>query len=265
MIPFAPPTLPLKLGVIYQTYNQTGAVFESLRSFRRHFPAVPIRLLSDNGVDVSAIAKYFAAEYIHYSNDLLTHVAPYPFQSPSHGIQQLRRMADAARAFVGCEWLLILEDDVFTRGPIKHAPQAPLSGPCTCAFSPALVQYIRQKHPHLQWVYGYSGCGGTILHIPSFLDAVDWPDDELFKSIEAGGALDSRIPRFGDALLSYVFLNAGYSNGPPWLDQSETSQGRGCPDAAFDHQFKIFYGRPMPKFLAPSTLSSPGSTEEKSP
>ena len=244
MIPFVPPTLPLKLCVVYQTFNQTRAVFEALRSFRRHFPAVPIRVLSDNGVDVAAIAKHFGADYIHCENDTLDHVPPYAFRSPQHAVQQLHRGADAAKACPDCEWMLILEDDVLTRGPIKHPPPAPISGPCTCEFSPALQQYILQKHPHLSWVFGYSGCGGTILHIPSFLDAVDKPDAELLSIIAEGNALDDRVARFGDALLTYMFLAAGYSNGPPWLDQSETSQGRGRPDAAFDHQWKVFYGRP---------------------
>lgn len=238
------PTLPLKLCVFYQTYKEPRATFESLRNFRRHFPDTPIRLISDHGDDVSAIATHFGCEYIHATDDATAHVPPCAFPDTGHLLLQLRRLVDAARFFSSvAEWMLILEDDVLTRGPIKHPPPAPISGPCTMDYTPALQQYIRQKNPHLPWVFGYSGAGGTVLHIQSLLAAIDKPESELLKSVAIGGALDDRIPRFGDALLTYLFLDAGCSNGPPWLDESETSQGRGRPDAAFDHQFKVFYGR----------------------
>jgi hypothetical protein len=245
MISFASPELPLKLCAIYQVYNEPRATFETLRFFRRHFPDTPIRLISDNGQNFSKIAEHFNCDYVHEAEDAVLHVSPCEFKSLRHAVLQIHRGLDAARSFVPpAEWMLILEDDVLTRGPIKHPPPAPISGPCTCEFSAPLVEYIRAKHPHLPWIFGYSGCGGTVLHIPSFLDAVDKPDTELLATIEKGNQLDGRVAKYGDALLTYLMLDAGYSNGPAWLDQSETSQGRGLPDAAFDHQFKVFYGRP---------------------
>ena len=245
MTAFVPPTLPLKLCVFYQTYKEPRATFESLRNFRRHFPDTPIRMISDNGDDESKIAAHFGCEYIQAKDDATAHVPPCAFPDTGHLLLQLRRLVDTARFFEArAEWMLILEDDVLTRGPIKHPPTAPISGPCTMDYTPALQQYIRQKHPHLCWVFGYSGAGGTVLHIPSLLMAIDKPEAELLKAVAVGGFLDDRIPRFGDALLTYLFLDAGFSNGPPWLDESETSQGRGRPDAAFDHQWKVFYGRP---------------------
>lgn len=247
MIPFVVPSLPLALGVVYQTYNQPRACFEALRSFRRHFPDVAIRLISDNGGDFSAIARRFDCDYVHDPIDTLVHVPPCAFPTPRHAVLQMRRAADAAKflaaSSTAAEWMLILEDDVLTRGPIKHPPLSPISGPCTCSYSEPLNSRIRTRYPQMRWVWGYSGCGGTILHIPSLLDAIDKPDAELLAIIQEGEALDGRIAKFGDALLTYLMLAAGYANGPPWLDQSERSQGRGRPDAAFDHQFKTYYDR----------------------
>ena len=247
MIPFAIPSLPLRLGVVYQTYNQPRACFEALRSFRRHFPDVAIRLISDNGGDFSAIARRFDCDYVHDSIDTVAHVPPCSFPTPQHAVLQMHRAVAAAQFLApSAEWMLILEDDVLTRGPIKHAPLSPIAGPCTCPFSEPLNRHIRAQYPQMRWVWGYSGCGGTILHIPSLLDAIDRPDAELLAIIQEGAALDGRVDKFGDALLTYLMLAAGYDNGPPWLDQSETSQGRGRPDAAFDHQFKAFYTRVWP-------------------
>lgn len=234
--------MDLKIGAYYSVYQRPRATYECLKRFRKYFPCAPVRLISNNGMDFSKIAQYFYCDYVYEKEQTLTkrdpHTSSYKFISEELAIEHMSRIKRTCERFSDVDWILILEDDTFVRGPIKHMPPAPLAGPCIVEFTPELKQFIYSKYPWLR-IYGYSGCGGTIIHKEIFLRCMN-----NFPNIEEGRRLDDRIRWYGDALLTYLFLYNGYETGPAWFDHSEVVYNLGSPDAAFDHPYKFFYDKP---------------------
>ena len=231
--------MDIKIAAIYSVYQQPRATYECLKSFRKHFPDAPVHLVSDNGYDFEKMAKYFNCDYTFETLQIITDPWPwYKFNTIELALAALYRFKKTCEKYPQVDWILILEDDTLTRGPIKHMPPAPYSGPCTMEFQPAVIEFIHSKYPWLQ-IYGYSGCGGTIVHRESYLRCM-----QNIPDIEEAQKLDDRIRWYGDALITYMFLYNGFPNGPRWLDQSETTYGKGSPDAAFDHKYKVFYDQP---------------------
>ena len=226
----------IKIGAFYSVYNQPRATYECLKAFRAHYPEAPVWMISDNGLDFSRIAQHFHCTYIHSNDQTGDGTATY-FNRLYQAYLWLSRVRNACERFVNVDWIVILEDDVLTRSTILHIPTAPMAGPCTVPFSDQLVEFVKSKYPWLE-INGYSGCGGTIFHRETFLRCMLSVFD-----ISQAATLDSRVARASDALLTYLFLFNGFEN-KPWLDQSETSHGRGSSTAAFDHQYKKYYGAP---------------------
>ena len=227
----------LKIGGCYTAYQQPRATYECLKSFRLHYPEAPVYLVSDCGYDFSEIAQYFHCDYKYLTNQIWTEPKPYKFHEIYHIFLWLDVLKTAALKFSQVDWILFMEDDMRTRGRIKWVPPAPLAGPCICPYTPELKTFIQKKYPWIE-IWGYSGCAGTILHRETFLRCL-----KNLPNFEEARKLDERVRYYSDALITYVFLYNGYEN-KPWLDQSETSCGRGRPDAAFDHQYKEFYDKP---------------------
>lgn len=226
--------LPIRLSVYFQVFNQPRATYEALKAFRPAYMNVPISLVSDGGGDFSKIAEHFGCSYTFDKEPVFVGARPnMGLPTDEHRTRWFNRLLDACKP--DTDWLLLLEDDVLTRGPIKHFPPAPMAGPCFCCFTDALKLSLLERHKDLA-IFGYSGCGGTILSIPALRKAIDNRPD-----FDAAGKLDSRVALHSDAMLTYLFLYNGFEN-KPWLDFSETCCGIGLPDAAFEHQYKRWYG-----------------------
>ena len=232
----APAPIDIKIAGHYCCYKDKRATYESLKAFREHFPDAPLYLVSDNGDDFSDLAEHFKCDYQHYTessgNGRTTE-----FDTHAQAMKWFRRLENTCRACPEADWIVILEDDVRTQGPIKYPPPAPMAGPCTMPFTEAAKYAIKLRHPDLI-VNGYSGCGGTIISREALLDCMNG-----FYDIGQVALLDNRLARHSDAMLTYLFLWNGYGN-EPWKDHAERSRGVGRIDAAFEHQFKDFYGNP---------------------
>jgi SAM-dependent methyltransferase len=231
--------IDIKIGAHFVYYNNKRATYEALRSFREHYPhqsATPIHLCGDAGDDFGDLAEHFDCLHSHYTcrsgNGRTTE-----FDTKAQAMMWFTRLYNTCVSFDGVDWIVILEDDVLTRGKIRFMPQGPMAGPCTMPFSEAAQMVLKFRHPGLP-IYGYSGCGGTIIHRETYRKCY-----ENFYDISTMALLDSRLGRHSDAMLTFLFLWNGFAN-VPWLDHSELSRGVGRPDAAFDHQFKKYYAWP---------------------
>lgn len=230
----APEPKDIKIGAHFLCYKQKRATLEALRSFRQHFPDAPVDLVNDNGADMSDIAEHFDCNYIHCTESAGNGVTT-AFDTHHQAMLWFRRFESTCERFTDVDWIVILEDDVRTCGPIRYFPPAPMAGPCTMPFSSAAQFAIKLRHPGVT-IRPYSGCGGTIIHRETFLKCM-----QNLYDIGQVTLLDDRLARHSDAMLTYLFLWNGYENAL-WLDHSERSRGVGRPDAAFDHQYKRWYG-----------------------
>lgn len=238
------PPINIKIGAHFLCYKQKRATFEALKSFRQHYPDAPVDLVNDNGDNFKDIADYFNCNYSHYIESSGNGVTT-KFGNQRQAMLWFRRLEETCKKFDKVDWIVILEDDVKTCGPIKFMPPAPMSGPCTMPFSNAAQFAIKLRHPNLI-INNYSGCGGTIIHRETFLHCM-----QNFYDIDQVALLDNRLSQHSDAMLTYLFLWNGFEN-VPWLDHSERSRNVGRIDAAFDHQYKEWYGQPWDASLLAS-------------
>jgi len=226
----------IKIGGHYCCYKDKRATYESLKAFRQHYPEAPVYLVADGGGDdFSKIAEHFKCIY-DQSQEQAGNGKSTCFDSNDKAMIWLNRLKHTCELFTDVDWIVILEDDVFTRGPIKHEPKTPMAGPCTMEFTAKLKSVIKKKHKNLK-IEGYSGCGGTIINREAFLKCM-----ENMFDIDEAAKLDHRLSKHSDAILTFLFLWNGLENSK-WLDHSERSRNVGASDAAFDHQFKEFYGK----------------------
>jgi glycosyltransferase involved in cell wall biosynthesis len=231
--------LDIKVGAHFACYKNKRATFEALKAFRQHFPhqsSSPVHLCSDAGDAFNDLAMHFDCLYTHYTEPVGNGVTT-AFDTQIQAMRWFERLRDTCLRFTDVDWIVILEDDVRTQGPIRYMPPAPMAGPCTMPFTKAAQAAIHARHPHLL-INGYSGCGGTIIHRETYLKAF-----ENFYDIAEAAKLDERLARHSDAMLTFLFLWNGFENAP-WADHSERSRGVGLAEAAFDHQFKAFYSSP---------------------
>lgn len=222
----------IKIGAHYICYKQKRAATEALKSFRKHYPVAPVRLVSDGGDDFSDLAEQFNCAYEHA--DQIGDGKTTAFQNYDQAKKWLDRLRVTCKMMQDADWIVLLEDDVRTQDRISRMPASPIAGPCTMPYSKPAVDYIRMLHPDLS-VRGWSGCGGTIFNRRVFLECFAAPLD-----FEIAEKLDPRIVKNSDALLTWLFLVNGHENSQ-WEDHSERARNMGRLDAAFDHQYKKFY------------------------
>ena len=230
----------LNFAVYMQCYDQKKATFEALRSFRTYYDDINVFLLSDKGLDFSEIAEHFKCDYTYDHSNLA-------YRPCKDMMKWFQRLYDACLYYPDVEWILILEDDVRTRGKIYHTPQAHLAGQGGGnmlgrgkQLNYSLKKYLKELHPDLE-INGISGCGGSIFHRKSFMNAFENTDREKWKIIEHH---DPRTRGATDFALSALFLMHGYITRR-WLDLSEEVTGNFGPGSAFDHQYKYFYGKEL--------------------
>jgi SAM-dependent methyltransferase len=235
-LPVVGDPLDIRIGAHFVCYKNKRATFEALRSFREHYPHAPVRLCNDAGDHFNDLAEHFGCQYAHCTEPAGNGVTT-AFDTIPQAMLWFTRLRDTCLSFTDVDWIVILEDDVRTQGPIRFMPPAPMAGPCTMPFTEAAQFALKLRHPQLT-IHGYSGCGGTVINRKAFLQAY-----ENFYDIGQAVLLDDRLARHSDAMLTFLFLWNGFENAP-WADHSELARGVGRPGAAFDHQFKQFYTAP---------------------
>ena len=224
----------------FLAYRNPKATFECLRSFRQFHPTSIIELVSDGGGDdLADIARHFGCRYRRAQERVGA-----PPRTREMMRDWLHRFADAA-ARCTAEYIMLLEDDVLIRGPIRRASRIAIAGPyCGGArLSPRLMNYLRQRHRHLTSDH-YGGCGGSLFHRESLLEAAAafrFEEFEFFRTLE---------PRIGhaDVFLTTIFLLCGFEYTS--LEDVYCEATGAYPDwktngRSIVHQYKKFYGQKL--------------------
>jgi hypothetical protein len=227
-------------------YRNPKATFECLRSFRQFHPTSMIELVSDGGGDdLADIARYFGCQYRRAEEH-----AGGRRKTPERMRDWLHWFADAAAKCRG-EHIMLLEDDVLIRGPIRCASRIAVAGPYRsyARLSPRLMEHLRRRQPHPTSDH-YGGCGGSLFHRESLLEAAGafrFEDFEYFQTLE---------PRicYGDVFLTMIFLLRGFAYSS--LEDVYCEATGAYPEWKTNgrpivHQYKEFYGRALsPEDLA---------------
>jgi hypothetical protein len=230
------------LGVHYQTWKNRPAVEYVLENFRKYYPNSPIRMVSDAGDDFSDLADKFSCTFVYEDTNVLPRgiLAGHPMSgvtdiTPLGGYTWLRRLYDTCKS-MDTDWILIMEDDVLTKGIIKEYPTTDAGGFAALPLYSPLTQFLLTRNNRNQtWAYGL--CGGGIISRNFFIYAYE-NNIESF-SIKELSKLDDRVVGWTDILLTVfiLFCNGSYS---VWDGVDQLEYGL-TPNAAFQHNVKVMY------------------------
>lgn len=221
----------LNFGVHIQCYKNNKAVDYCLEQFRNYYPENPIRLLSDNGDDFDNLVEKYNIFYKKESKNILP-------KGKINGIdgtyEYLSRINDTCLLF-DTEWILLMEEDVLTKGIIKSFPNTEAAGICSHPFHPELENHLKLKNNNT--ILGYGMCGGSIFKRQTFLDCYQHIDSFNLLELEK---MDPRITGWSDIPLTVFFIINGYSYSI-WDETEQPSANIYYNNSSFEHDFKKYY------------------------
>lgn len=237
----------MELGVFYICYKEKDAVEASLRKFREIYPASPIYLTSDKGLDFSYLKTELGnietvledSEVVGYNGvmvdaDILNNTVNYDYYNKT-AFEFLRRLK-AGCDFCKTDYILLMEPDVYVRGKLTM-PSADLVGPTVNIMPAHIQQYIISVGGKNNGTWGPAG---GIMRREAFNDVyqkiLNNPD-----ILHAGLSMDPRILCY-DYLLAFIFSAYGYT----YTDNPEQTECLRNPNWKFSdykllHQYREHY------------------------
>jgi len=235
------------LGFYLQCYKNPYATYKCLENCRKFYPKNTIVLLSDNGYNYSEMANYFNCTYIHeYQNIWLTHKN---LDDGSHFTNSYNLINRIKKAYnlINEDYIMWLEDDVSINNAIIDNFKYDLNGFSPNQFSDMSIAELQTKYPFLNnnIIYRYNGHGGSVFHKKNFLTYLE--NIEIINDILTNWKIFNFPSDLGqDFFFSAIIL----------LNKGSIGSYDGHEDCTFknehiivQHQFKTFYGHPMPEDL----------------
>lgn len=234
-----------------QVYKHKRANWESLRSFRTHYPSAPITVVSDDGEDFSDICKSVNANYIHESVRTVVGDGQKRtlHEMTIDGVEIfLRRIYDHCLS-TDTDWVVWLSPDVRTIRRVRSFPKADIGGSRQNPFSKALTEHLEESFGSAR-NYVYGAAGGGVFRRSSFITAYEGNRD-----LRPFVSLDPRVAKFDDMALGLLFLINGFDY-EEWEDVSEIFHELSpvVRDSAFDHAYKYWYDKDFDSSLLSQTL-----------
>lgn len=245
------------IGAFFQCYKNPRATYETLKSFRNHYPSNTVVLLSDNGYDYTEMAKYFNCIYMHETENVPFTIRldtdPHDKSQVSYytilcnkedfllkGNKLIKRFVDVFKLLKE-EYILILEDDVYVHNIITDKFKYDLNGYCPNSFQKKCIDELVKKYNiDTNKLYHYSGHGGSVYNKEILLDC-------LKNTIIIDDILDNWTNYNFDELCCDLFISLLLTiNGKtigPYDGHNDSS------NAIIQHQYKIWYGKELPEEL----------------
>lgn len=207
-----------KFGVFYTCYTEFEAIDYSLELLYKFYPAIPVYLVSDGGLDyVELEEKYQNIKCIREEDTrgFCTHLSPNNFLTENNqrdikiSIREfLKRIKDAIQYCQYPEYMLIMEPDVLVRGELNINNDAHLLGSrINCGLSDQMRDIIKTIPTSIDintW-----GATPAIFKTETFLKCYDWycNNQEIVNKI---CKTEYRFA-FYDVLLPVIFAIMGYN------------------------------------------------------
>lgn len=201
-----------RLSAYYQCYKQPRAVDEVLKSFRRFYPFSEVIMVNDGGDPalIQDIAAHYNAKFWYSPQRTSDRNDSMFFSSYLAAHTYIARIIDAS---ANCDWLLLLEDDVWILGHIPfHQFRHVLNGghPAMILDSVLVKTFAppNTTETGLQ-SWQYAGNGGTVLRCSFYRDLNLHPRWNTTVS----ALIDAKPTIASDELLSSVTYAAGGTIG----------------------------------------------------
>ncbi|CAK9097892.1 Peptidyl-prolyl cis-trans isomerase A [Durusdinium trenchii] len=228
-------------GFYLHVYGDPAAVIYQVREVKKFFPRSPIYVMSDGGLDFSALCEKEGCTFVLCppANDRWH---PWPF---------FRRLYDAAVS-LNTKYIIMLEPDNTVHSYVKRPPPADVGGLLVTSRQFGLVKYVermaKQRVPNFKWTSRSmsSGlCGGAYFKREAILDALS---DESMMKLDwnyLGEKLSKEIFS-SDFALQYAFAARGWVI-EPWEDAAQMDKDKyqpltGARDATFKHYCSCYPG-----------------------
>ncbi|CAK8985907.1 unnamed protein product [Durusdinium trenchii] len=231
----------VRYGFYLHVYGDPAAVIYQVREVKKFFPRSPIYVMSDGGLDFSALCEKEGCTFVLCppANDRWH---PWPF---------FRRLYDAAVS-LNTKYIIMLEPDNTVHSYVKRPPPADVGGLLVTSRQFGLVKYVermaKQRVPNFKWTSRSmsSGlCGGAYFKREAILDALS---DESMMKLDwnyLGEKLSKEIFS-SDFALQYAFAARGWVI-EPWEDAAQMDKDKyqpltGARDATFKHYCSCYPG-----------------------
>jgi len=205
-------------SVYYQVYNNIEWTTKVLTQFRKIYPNIHIRLLSDKGADHSELSTQMNCEYI-YSNyhmglwgynhkDVISKKHCYGWNK-EESIEYINRWYDFAKS-IKTKYILMMEDDIYITKKISiidtdfsftqlkpgHQLNTDLKNIC-----------LKFNHNHTVDKYGC--CAGNFINREIYIECIDKCFDFIKDNYDELYLYDTRLG-WADTLNNLIFNLNGY-------------------------------------------------------
>lgn len=236
------------LGAFLQCYKNPYATYKCLESFRNHYPTSTVILLSDNGYDYTEMANHFNCIYIHETEQiLLTYEFHYEHIDFSYNTYGWIRRLKTALSLTKEEYLMWLEDDVSVNQRITDTFRYDLNGWCSNIVPGIMIEQLKQKYFSLglENNYHYCGHGGSVFHVSNMLKYLE--NTEMVEDSMNYWKIYRCPTNVGQDLFFSILIHLnqgliGYYDG-------HNDCYKYNPNIKVQHQYKVFYGIPLPEEL----------------
>jgi hypothetical protein len=216
----------------YQCFRDRPKTDYVLQRFRQVYPTATVHLVSDGGADFTEIAERRGC-VCHYEPWNIGYQINTDDVKMNEWFRRFLYVCEACRE----PWLLILEDDVLVRWPIRtpqHAMTGNHTGPRPLQRS--LWSLIHARRPELQNL-GYGGGGGTLIDRQLAAESVrSYQRKERFDDwrTAAGGKAHS------DLWLTAMMMVMGHQYAPnPDLAECSRHPDWETSSCSIIHQWKV--------------------------
>lgn len=241
----------MKLGFFYQAGhmdNHVLSTYMALKQLRRIYPEAPVAFFEDNYDNLKVIAEQFNCDYTKIPFDPVYSHKRMLISDRKTGLQFLERVYNSCiTTLKDCEWVMNFEDDVWLQSEIKSFPALDFGGNTGHGYALPMYDYLKKRFnvtddsrrvgSPLGQLEAYGMCGGGVFKREAYLEAYSRLNEIDWDYLET---LDSRITRYGDAILSFVMLHAGFRY-QPWDEFMQYYPGIGYSSRAVVHAVKHFY------------------------
>jgi len=236
----------MNVGAYFQCYKNPYATYKCLESFRNFYPTNTIVLVSDNGYNYSKMAEYFNCIYIHSNENLPLIYNHIGTEGALINSKKLTKRFCEALLLCKEDYVIWLEDDVSINNKITDDFRYDMNGFCP---NTIVTDVLSEKYTIFKsnTKFHFTGHGGSVFHKKNTLNAImkeevltdivnNWQEYELPKTL------------CQDYLFSILVILNGGTIGP-YKGHSERGGHDIQPDIDIQHQYKRWYGVPMPHHL----------------
>lgn len=241
----------MKLGFFYQAGhidNNMLATYTALKQLRKIYPDAPVAFFEDNSNNLKDIAEKFNCDYTKIPFNPEYAYKRMLISDRKTGLLFLKRVYDSCiTTLKECEWVMIFEDDVWLQSEIKYFPTLDFGGNFGHGYQTPMYEYLKNRfgvtdnsrsyNSPLGQLEGYGICGGGVFKREAYLEAYSRVNEIDWDYLET---LDNRITMYGDAILSFIMLHAGFRY-QPWSEFVQYYPGISYSPKPVIHAVKYFY------------------------